>query len=424
MGSIKQKTAARAENRFTPARADGFTQNFDALIDIPLSVQESKMGQISLVPDHGSRKGGFDLDNTYEHTPGHADCPACQAANRALVADNMELASMAFSTAAKSWTLLRRQDQDTHDRTHETTQGYLDALERFFGALRLCDITPGQVRGYQIARLHNLVRIKGDDVHPWKRVAGHSTVNHELSVLGQMLTHCRLWHRIKPYYFPLSIPSWSPREILTEEDEEQLWLVASRHPEAALAYWVATITNNTTAAGGELRGLRIKNIFLKADDISEIYIPADAVKNNSRPRKIALNPTAKWAIEQCYKRALKLGSCQPNDYLFPFRIKINSWDPSRPASRFFLRNSWNKLRKATGFADLNPHDLRHHCITRLLENDVNENTVQAIAGHVSAKMMEYYSHHRRRVKYDAVLAIETKKNPAPDAASAQQRRQG
>jgi len=132
------------------------------------------------------------------------------------------------------------------------------------------------------------------------------------------------------------------------------------------------------------------------------------VKNNSRPRKIPLNDKARWAIGECLKRALKLGSCEPDHYLFPFRVVRNEFDPKRQASKSWLRKSWDKLRTATGFYDLSPHDLRFHCITRMLENDVNPETVIAIAGHVSRKMMEYYAHQRTRVKYAAVLAIEPK----------------
>lgn len=297
------------------------------------------------------------------------------------------------------------------ERTHESTLGYLEALKRFFGKIRLCDITAGQIREYQIARGANSLLLEGTKTAPWTNIAGHSIINHEISALGQMLKHCKLWPRIKPYYFPLSIPKWSPRQILSEEDEEELFRIGSEHPEVALAYWVAAITNNTTAAGCELRGLRLKHIFLRPDDISEVYIPEEAVKNNSRPRKIALNRTAKWAIEQCYKRALKLGSTNPEHFLFPFRTKRNHHDPTRQASRWFLRNNWNKLRSVTGFKELNPHDLRHQCITKMLENDVNPETVRAIAGHVTSEMMQYYSHHRRRAKYEAVLALEPKKKP-------------
>lgn len=356
-----------------------------------------------------------------QHTADHHNCPACIGANLLLIQIDSDFSRLPFSQASTLWMVIRRQRRNLKPRTHESNQGYIDALDKFFGPTRLCDITPGQLHEYQLVRATNTLPVNGREEHPWKRAAGHSIINHELSALGQILKHCKLWEKLKPYYSPEGIPKWSPRDILSEEDEEDLFCKAASHPEAALAYWVACITNNTTAAGCELRGLRLKNIFLRdKDDISEIYIPEDAVKNNSRPRKIALNRTARWAVEQCYKRALEIGSTRPEHYLFPFRlnrvkrsekvcVSRAKWDPTRPATRWFLRKSWDKLRKATGFQNLNPHDLRHQCITRLLENGVEPETVRAIAGHVTEQMMQYYSHHRRQTKYDAVMAIELNK---------------
>ena len=345
-----------------------------------------------------------------EHTLNHIDCPGCRRANIALQADQPNMRTMRFREARKAWELLRAQSTSLKPRTHEATNGYLNALEIFFGQLRLCDITPGHIRGYQFARLENNMRVDGKEIHPWKQAAGNSAVNHEISALSQMLTHCTLWERIRPYYFPLHQKTWSPRDILSESDEEILFRVASQHPEAALAYWVACITNNTTAAGSELRGLQLKNIFLRNEpgEISEIYIPEEATKNTVRPRKISLNGMAKWAIVQCYGRAIRIGCFDPDHYLFPFRIKRNLYDPTRQASRTFLRKSWAKLREATGFYKLCPHDLRHMCITRMLEQGVKEETITAIAGHrPHSKMLEYYAHHRSRVKYDAVMAIDS-----------------
>jgi integrase len=396
-------------------KTDRHTQDFDSLIELPRSVEEEITAQLALIAPtaYGPRSpfAGSELEYADQHTIDHNNCPACIAADEALQGLRVGLAKMLFRDASTYWMRLRKQSTSLKGRTHETTQDYLDTLEKFFGALRLCDITPGHIRGYQLARLADMVRSGGKELHPWKHKAGHSIINHEISALGQIMSHCRLWQRVRPFYFPLSIPGWSPRSILTEEEEERLWKTAAEHPEAALAYWVATITNNTTAAGIELRGLRLKHLFLHTEGIAEIYVPEDSVKNNSRPRKIALNPTARWAVEQCYKRALRLGSCQPEHYLFPFRVKPNTWDVTRPGSRWFLRKSWDKLRAVTGFTDLNPHDLRHHCITRLLENDVEPETVRAIAGHVTPKMMEYYAHQRTRVKYAAVMAIEPRQRP-------------
>ena len=351
-----------------------------------------------------------------QHTAGHKDCPACFGANMQVVALDADFSRLNFSRASELWMELRRRGH-LKARTHETNRGYIDALARFFGEMRLCDITAGHLRAYQIARTDNILDIEGTLTRPWKRAAGHSIINHELSCLAQILKHARLWAKLQAYYFPLAIPKWSPRDVLSEEDEEKLFSIAASRPEAALAYWIACITNNTTAAGCELRGLRLKHLFLRpAGEISEIYIPEDAVKNSSRPRKIALNRTARWAVEQCYKRALRLGACEPHHYLFPLRLNRektapgvkhrDKYDPARPASRWFVRKSWDKLRAVTGFKHLNPHDLRHQCITRLLENGAQPETVRAIAGHVTQQMMEYYSHIRRQAKYDAVMAIE------------------
>jgi integrase len=319
-----------------------------------------------------------------------------------------EWAGMLFPAASKRWMKLRRQDTKLKPRAHDATQGCLDAMEKFFFNLRLDAITSGHVRGYQLARMHNLMRSDGQELHPWHFPAGHSLINHEISALAQMMRHAKLWQLISPFYFPLHVKGWSPRTILSETEEEHLFDVASRHPEAGLAYWVALISNHTSASGIELRGLRLGNLFLPAEGIAEIYIPEDAVKNTSRPRKLPLNKTARWAIEQCYKRALQLGCWEPEHYLFPMRV-LNKFDPTRQASRSWLRHSWENLREATGFHNLKPHDLRHHCITRLLENDVNPETVIAIAGHVGRKMLEYYAHQRTRVKYEAVLKIENPK---------------
>ena len=55
------------------------------------------------------------------------------------------------------------------------------------------------------------------------------------------------------------------------------------------------------------------------------------------------------------------------------------------------------------------HDLRHTFITRLLEVPNNsEETVRALAGHVSRKMMEHYSHIRRKAKEAAIEGLDSR----------------
>lgn len=353
------------------------------------------------------QRGLFEIEGGKPHTIDHINCPACRAFDKLLAANLLSMADKTFPQAAKVWQRLRRNSNSLRKRTHESVDEYVTALSKFFKTIKMRAINPGTLLAYQMARKSNAIAVAGKIHRPWKKIASNSRINHELNVVAQMLRACKKWEKIRPYYFPLQDKKWSPREILSEKEEEALFRKAAGYPEAELAYWVAVITNNTTASGSELRCLKLENVYLRLPgDISEIYVPPEACKNDHRPRKIALNEAAHWAMKNVYKRAEKLGSTKPEHYLFPFRVKRSQYDPTRPATRWFLRCSWNHLREISGFTELRPHDLRHHAITRMLENGVDGELVNAISGHVSQRMREFYSHQRIRVRHKAAQAIE------------------
>ncbi len=51
------------------------------------------------------------------------------------------------------------------------------------------------------------------------------------------------------------------------------------------------------------------------------------------------------------------------------------------------------------------HDLRHQSITEMAEAGVPEAAMQSIAGHLSKKMLDHYSHVRMVAKRQAVQAL-------------------
>jgi len=77
-------------------------------------------------------------------------------------------------------------------------------------------------------------------------------------------------------------------------------------------------------------------------------------------------------------------------------------DPSRPIRSW--RTAWRAALKRAGLR-LRFHDLRHTCITKLGESQASDQTIMAIAGHLSRKMMEHYSHIRMAAKRAALDAI-------------------
>jgi integrase len=335
------------------------------------------------------------------HTKGHIACPACEAA-RALMIDPSRLAALSFRDAAKIWFDAHVQSVGAGTKRHYTN--CINRLTAFFGELQLREIHVGHFEQYQ------KMRTAGEG---GMRRAGPSLVNHELNTLSQILARANLWAPIMPHYKPLRLPRPKVGCALASEDEERLFRIAASNPRWKVAYCCAILTANTTAGPNEIRHLRRGDVDL---DPPAIRID-EGVKNEYRRRTIPLNLPAAWAMRQLVNRARDLGDMDPGHYILPHRAPdgTNGFDPTRPISSW--RGSWNKLRKAAGMPNLRMYDLRHHAITRLLEDeDVSERTVIELAGHVSRAMLERYSHIRMRTKKEAVDAL-AKKTPQGSRAA-------
>jgi integrase len=365
---------------------------------------------------HGRRELAPPVPLAFEehlaHTADHLNCPACGTLNQEITIDLENMAELPFGEAIDRYLAFRKLNPRWRPRTHTSDVSRANALKRFFSKIPCKSVTPGMLKAYQMARAVNQMYVGRELVHPWERTAQAMAINHEIALLGRVLKACKLWAALKPYYFPLEIPEWSPREILSEPDEEKFFRLGAGDPVASLAYCVAVLTNNTTLSGMELRLLKLEHVLWgRAGEPTEVYVPPECCKNHNRPRKVALNKAAEWALQVLYARAMAFGASSPHHHLFPFTVNRHKHDPSRPASPWYLRKSWNRLREITGIEDINPHDFRHHAITRLLEAGVADAVVEAMAGHVSKKMREYYSHLRTRTLHDAALAIERSYDP-------------
>jgi len=80
-------------------------------------------------------------------------------------------------------------------------------------------------------------------------------------------------------------------------------------------------------------------------------------------------------------------------------------DPCRPITSW--RSAWRVALKRAELR-IRFHDLRHTCITKLAESQASEQTIMSIAGHLSSKMVEHYSHIRmaaKRAALDAIAAV-------------------
>jgi integrase len=183
---------------------------------------------------------------------------------------------------------------------------------------------------------------------------------------------------------------------------------------------------NTTMRGCELKGLRWRDVNL----LDRILIVRRS-KTEAGERVIPLNKDAMAAILELYKRAQAVGVTDLNHYVFP-AYENDRIDPTRPQTSW--RTAWRRLTRAiqcpecgqlqnpgetccnaecgadirnvkSPLADLRFHDLRHHAITELAESQASDQTVMAIAGHVSPKMLAHYSHVRLDAKRRTLDAL-------------------
>lgn len=311
-----------------------------------------------------------------------------------------ELGDLTLSEIWPVWWEKKR--QEIGPKTANCYREYKKPLLAFFGAMKLGEIQIADIVSYRSGRV----------------TAGPGLINHEINCLSQILDMAGLWVSIAKFYKPLRVPRCGPGQALLEQ--EALWLleVASTRKRWEIAYFGSMLSANTACGHGEIRKLRLKDLDL-TDGVIHIV---EGAKNDYRVRSIPLNADARWAAANLLELATKKGAYLPNHYLIPARPKRlvrdpnerdstnkSHPDPTRPMGSW--KTAWYSLRREAAkrfpkLATVRMYDLRHHALTTLLENPtISEQTIKDIAGHVSRRILERYSHIRIDAKRKAVQAI-------------------
>jgi integrase len=254
------------------------------------------------------------------------------------------------------------------------------------GPRLLCDIGADSIASYQARR-------KAAD-------ASARTLNKELQVLRQILKRHKLWSNLQGDV-KFEREHCDIGKALTREEEKKLLKACASN---ALLNAVVTLALNTALRKNEIRTLHWSQI-----DFEERTVTVGRAKTHAGSGRVI--PLNQPAFDSLAKWAGRLVESNADDYVFPAceaagierehpdRERI---DPSRPIKSW--RSAWRGALKRAGL-QLRFHDLRHTCITKLAESQASEQTLMAIAGHVSRKMIEHYSHIRMEAKRVAMDAI-------------------
>ena len=170
---------------------------------------------------------------------------------------------------------------------------------------------------------------------------------------------------------------------------------------------------NTTMRESEIRTLRWEQI----DFLKRIITVGESKTSAGTGRTIPINAELFSTLAE-HKTWYEINVCPVDSqlYVFPFG-DCRKYYPERPISSF--KTSWKNVRKKAGVT-IRFHDLRHTAITKLAESGAPDETILAIAGHISREMLSHYSHIWTEAKRRALEAISTR--PEPAAVRAQTRK--
>jgi integrase len=319
-----------------------------------------------------------------------------------------EFARKTFSEAASVY--LNERKPHVAERTLQIEEQRLRPLYRHFGEKSLLRFKAEDVAGYQTARL----------------TAGVSgrTINMETGVLRRMLKRAKLWNAVSEDVKTLPERQEAVGKVLPPELKHDLFVAAGSKPAWMAAHCAAVLAVSTTCRGVEIRNLRWRDV-----DLFSRVVTIRRSKTAAGHRTIPLNGDAMAALARLLERARALGTSEPEHYVFPTCENLII-DPSRPQKSW--RTAWRKLvretarragreaarealdsgrglrgaiaawkRAAAPFRGLRFHDLRHQAITEMAEAGASDATLMAVAGHMSRRMLEHYSHVRMAAKRTA-----------------------
>jgi len=305
-----------------------------------------------------------------------------------------------FQKAATQW--LEAAKPHLAERTHDIYDVAIRChLSPALGSMLLSDISPRAVESYQTRRK--------------AQSASARTLNKELQVLRQVLKRYKLWPSLQGEVKFDREPASIGKALKPEEETRLLAACESN----LLLHTVVSVALNTALRKNEIRTLRWGQI-----DLFERTLTVGLTKTEGGSGRIV--PLNSIAYAALVRWAGLFPEAKQEDYVFPAsenarldckKPNLSKVNPSLPIKSW--RTAWRRALTDAGL-QMRFHDLRHCCITKLAESQASEQTIMAIAGHLSRAMVEHYSHIRMAAKRSALDGIAKQAQPTDSQASVNQ----
>lgn len=260
----------------------------------------------------------------------------------------------------------------------------LQQVERVLGTALIPDLTEDRMRQYMKQRA--------------KEGAGGRTQNMEVQNLAQAIgyTWKALWPKLK---------SNPEREDIgtafSAEDEAKILAKAPEIRSANFQTYIRLLLLTAMRPDKEALNMQWRDI-----DFDRAQFEVAKSKTAAGIRVLPMNSEL-FAMLKAHasRHKERYASIEPEHYLFPLckeGRKRGAASPFKRATSF--KKAWNSLRTTTGVQG-RLYDCRHTVLTKLAESGASDSTILAIAGHLSRKMLERYSHIRMNAKRQAMEVV-------------------
>jgi integrase len=300
-----------------------------------------------------------------------------------------------FSVAAREWV---KSKVDLAPKSLERFEHHVKTLTAEFGGRLVVDIDADDIAALQRKRAGEGKAAR--------------TVNYEIGVLRQILKAHGLWGAMVDRVKSLRERHDVGRSISREDESKLITKLAACRSAAMLPLF--TLSVDTGLRASEVRALRRRDFALEWRDgviVAGRLIVPKSKTDAGTGRAVPLTRRVCGALTLWLSR---FPDATADSYVFP-RHKVGLAGNKREPRLFDVKldqpigewkKTWERVRADAGM-DYRWHDLRHSFVTRLAEIPaVSEQTITALAGHVSRRMLEHYSHIRVRAKEDAIRALE------------------
>jgi integrase len=268
----------------------------------------------------------------------------------------------------------------------------LSHLAPFFGKLLITEISNEKISSFQTKR----------------KDAGASgrEINMETGVLRMILRRHGVWHLLAPNFHPMPEEEEVGQAIAMDDVNKLLVAAIQSRSRSLFPSLMTYLHTGVRAAESRIQWKRV--------DFEKRTIAVGRSKTKGgEGRVIPLNDEAFEILVEWHSR---FKDAKPNHYVFPSErygfnghqshltgaVAVYDLDPTKPMGS--IKTAWTACRIAAGVW-CRLHDFRHTFISALGEAGVPDSTIKALAGWMSAKMLERYSHTRNQAKRDAVNTL-------------------